>query len=185
MGFHHVALATADTRATHLFYTEAMGFSLAKAVVAPTPDGGWAKHLFYETGPDGLIAFWELHDDALPAVGGALSRDVGLPEWVNHLAFDPGDAEQYELAKKRWLDLGLDVIEIDHEFCRSIYTIDPNGTMVEWCLDSRPLDERDRAHAAAVIFDADPEMESPPVPIFHEPDRSIVPPWKAEARNDA
>ena len=89
MGFHHVALATADTRATHLFYTEAMGFELMKVVSAPTPDGGWAKHLFYDTGGDGMIAFWELHDDALPPVRGAMSRDVGLPEWVNHLAFDP------------------------------------------------------------------------------------------------
>jgi len=35
MGFHHVALATADLAATHEFYSEAMGFELAKAVVAP------------------------------------------------------------------------------------------------------------------------------------------------------
>ena len=36
MGFHHVALATRDLAATHAFYTEAMGFELVKAVVAPT-----------------------------------------------------------------------------------------------------------------------------------------------------
>lgn len=178
MGFHHVALATADTRSTHLFYTEAMGFELMKVVAAPTPDGGWAKHLFYETGGNGMIAFWELHDDTLPPVKGAMSRGVGLPEWINHLAFDPGDDEQYELNKKRWLDNGLDVIEVDHGFCKSIYTLDPNGTMVEWCIDVHPLGEADRAHAAALLFDPSPELEGAPVPIFHEPDRSIVPPWK-------
>ncbi len=54
MGFHHVALATADLAATHEFYSEAMGFELAKAVVAPTDaPGGWAKHVFYDTGGDG------------------------------------------------------------------------------------------------------------------------------------
>ena len=59
MGFHHIALASRDLAATHRFYTEAMGFTLIKAVAAPTdkPDG-WAKHLFYETGGNGLIAFW-------------------------------------------------------------------------------------------------------------------------------
>jgi catechol 2,3-dioxygenase-like lactoylglutathione lyase family enzyme len=50
MGFHHVALATTDLAATHAFYTEAMGFELVKAVVAPTDDpAGWAKHVFYDT----------------------------------------------------------------------------------------------------------------------------------------
>ena len=39
--------------ATHRFYTEAMGFELVKTVVAPTPEGGWAKHVFYDTGGDG------------------------------------------------------------------------------------------------------------------------------------
>ena len=61
MAFHHVALATRDIDATHRFYTEVMGFTLVKAVVAPTPNGGWARHVFYDTG-DGMIAFWDLHD---------------------------------------------------------------------------------------------------------------------------
>ena len=60
-----------------------MGFTLAKIVVNPTPEGGWAKHVFYDTddgfGADGgLIAFWELHGD-YPAVDGAMSRSVGSP----------------------------------------------------------------------------------------------------------
>ncbi len=179
MGFHHVALAAADMEATHIFYTEAMGFELVKAVVAATPDGGWAKHVFYDTGGSkGMIAFWELHDDALPPVRGGMSTAVGLPEWVNHMAFDPVDAEHYEMCKKRWLDLGADVFEIDHGFCRSIYAIDPDGTLVEWCLDTRPLDEHDRAHALAAVFDPTPELEDPPVPVFHRPDPSVTPPWK-------
>ena len=66
MAFHHVAIATRDTEANHRFYTEATGFELAKVEVAKTPKGGWAKHLFYETGEGQMIAFWELHDDTLP-----------------------------------------------------------------------------------------------------------------------
>src|SRR5438552_1465106 len=56
MGFHHVAIATRDLDATHRFYNGVMGFQLAKAVVAPTPSGGWAKHVFYDTGGNGLLA---------------------------------------------------------------------------------------------------------------------------------
>ena len=85
MGFHHVALATADLAATHTFYTEAMGFELVKAVVAPTDaPGGWAKHVFYDTGGDGMIAFWDLHDpritDGEPVdLRGPRAADLGQP----------------------------------------------------------------------------------------------------------
>lgn len=166
MGFHHVALATGDLAATHEFYTSAMGFTLVKTVVNPTPEGGWAKHVFYDTadnfgGGSGLIAFWELHGE-YPEVEGGLSRSVGLPDWVNHLAFAAVDQQHLNASLTRWLDCGYEAIEIDHEFCRSIYTNDPNGTMVEWCLDTRPLDRSDRERAENVIFDPDPDHDGLP-----------------------
>jgi len=166
MSFHHVALQTPDLAATHEFYTTAMGFTLAKIVVNPTPEGGWAKHVFYDTddGSDaggGLIAFWELHGD-YPAVRGGLSGSVGLPDWVNHLAFTAVDEPHLRAALQRWLDAGHDALEIDHGFCRSIYTNDPSGTLVEWCLDTRPLDEQDRARAEAALLQDDPEMDGLP-----------------------
>jgi len=181
MGFHHVALATADMPATHAFYTEAMGFTLAKVQAAPTPEGGWAKHLFYDTGSAGMIAFWELHDETMPEVDGAMSRAVGLPEWVNHMAFHAVDDDHYESSRERWLSLGADVMEIDHGFVRSIYTMDPNGTMVEWCQDLRVLDESDHAEAISLLNDPEPELTVPPEPVFHRGDRSVTPPWKSPA----
>jgi catechol 2,3-dioxygenase-like lactoylglutathione lyase family enzyme len=177
MGFHHVALATADLAATHAFYTEAMGFELAKAVVAGTPEGGWAKHVFYDAGDGSLIAFWELHGD-YPPVAAGLSRSVGLPDWVNHLAFRAHDDAHLDAARKRWSDLGLDVFEVDHGFCRSIYTNDTNGTLVEWCLDTRPLDETDRAEANAAILDPAPPLEDGPADAqFHPGDPARRPAW--------
>jgi catechol 2,3-dioxygenase-like lactoylglutathione lyase family enzyme len=182
MSFHHLALVTPNLEATHRFYTEGMGFTLSKVVVNPTPEGGWAKHAFYDTddgfgGEGGLMAFWELHGD-YPEVDGALSASVGLPDWVNHIAFTAVDEAHLEAATKRWLDLGLDVVEIDHEFCRSIYTNDPNGTMVEWCLDCRPLDEADRARAEAAILDPAPEHDEPPRGfVGHKADPSRRPHW--------
>jgi catechol 2,3-dioxygenase-like lactoylglutathione lyase family enzyme len=173
MAFHHVALATRDLDATHRFYTETMGFELVKAVVAPTPgDKGWAKHVFYDTGGNGLIAFWDLHDDSLPDFDPAISTGMGLPEWVNHLAFDAA-VDELPTRIQNWLDAGYDVAEIDHGFCRSIYAVDPNGILVEWCADTRPLDADDRVHAERAVHDAKPELEAPPVPTFHEAPKPV------------
>jgi catechol 2,3-dioxygenase-like lactoylglutathione lyase family enzyme len=173
MAYHHIALATRDMEATHAFYTEAMGFELVKAVVAPTEnDGGWAKHIFYDTG-DGLIAFWDLHDDAIGDFDPAISTGAGLPPWVNHVAFhaEPGDLDD---RRQRWLDQGIDCMEIDHGFCVSIYAMDPNGILVEWCADSRPLDEDDRREALALLLDPAPPLETPPVPTFHRAARPVA-----------
>jgi catechol 2,3-dioxygenase-like lactoylglutathione lyase family enzyme len=122
MGFHHVAFAARDLQTTHRFYTEAMGFSLVKAVAGKTPAGGWAKHLFYDTGGQGLIAFWEIHDDAEVSKdwSPAISTGLGLPAWVNHVAFHAEDLGDLEARKRRWLEHGLDVFEVDHGFCSSI-----------------------------------------------------------------
>ncbi len=137
MAFHHVALATTDLDATHRFYTEAMGFTLVRTVVAPTgsPGGGWAKHVFYDTGGAGMLAVWELHDDAIPtSFDPAISTGLGLPTWVNHIAFDSPDLEDFAARRRHWQEHGIEVVEIDHGWCRSIYATDPNGIMVEFCV---------------------------------------------------
>lgn len=182
MGYHHVALATAKLDATDRFYTEAMGFELVKCITAPTPEGGWARHVFYRNpdvteGAPGMIAFWDLHGE-YPAVDGAMSRAVGLPEWVNHLAFHATDPTDLEARRKRWLDLGLEVLDINHGFCRSVYTHDPNGTLVEWCCDLRELDDRDRADARRDLELEHPDLEDPPTDIEHFPaDPALQPDW--------
>src|SRR4051794_36319002 len=145
MAYHHVALATTDLAATHRFYTEAMGFELVKTVVAPTDSPeGWAKHVFYDTGGTGaggdLLAFWELHEPTVGDFDPSMSTSHGLPIWANHLAFFATDRNDLDARMNHWLECGHDVVEIDHGFCVSVYTTDPNGTMVEWCTDTRPLD---------------------------------------------
>ena len=167
MGYHHLAFATRDLEATHRFYTEAMGFELVKAVAAPTESGkGWAKHVFYDTGGNGLMAFWDLHDETIPDFDPAISTALGLPAWVNHVAFH-AELDELDGYVKRWLDAEIDVIEVDHGFCRSIYAVDPNGILVEWCADTRPLDAHDRAEAIRILLDPAPALEAMPVPRFH------------------
>ena len=173
MGFHHVAFASRDTEATNRFYTDAMGFTLQKVVVGPGPEGGWAKHFFYDTGngaEDALIAFWERHndDDSLQEVKSAISTDLGLPNYVNHLAFDAPSLEDIATARDRWLANGYDVAEIDHGFCVSIYTDDPNGILVEWCCTTEPFTDETRADAQRKLMDPKPLYDPEPKVIFHQ-----------------
>ena len=176
MGYHHVALATTDLAATHAFYTEAMGFTLIKAVAAPTDSPeGWAKHVFYDTGGDGLIAFWELHDPRIDGFDPRISEGLGLPTWVNHLAFHAEDLDALAARREQWLELGIDVAEIDHGFCVSIYATDPNGILVEWCTDTAPYTAADRAEALAILVSTRPPLEAAPVPSFHPGRRQPAP----------
>jgi catechol 2,3-dioxygenase-like lactoylglutathione lyase family enzyme len=166
MAFHHLAVATHDMAATHAFYTQAMGFELVKVEKAQTPSQGWAKHFFYQTGDGELMAFWELHDPTLPKdFPTGLSRAAGLPDWVNHVAFAARDLDDIEARKDRWLAHGYPVVEIDHDWCYSIYTNDPGGTLVEFCTTVRPFTEKDAeiAHRALgsddLAFSPQPEVK--------------------------
>ncbi len=170
MGFHHIAIAVKDAKATHAFYTQAMGFKLVKVEVGELPGvpGGWMKHFFYDTGGDGMIAFWDLHGATLPEDWSpAIADGLGLPHWSNHIAFDADSLEALEEIKNRWLEQGHDVMEIDHGWCSSVYTDDPNGILVEFCTTTREFDESD-AKEALELFDADhPEPKNAPISRFH------------------
>ena len=163
MAFHHLALVTRDARATYTFYTEAMGFELVKTVVGATPAGGWAKHFFFETGRGELMAFWELHDDTIPeGYSPAISTGMGLPEWVNHVAFAADDLADLDRRRERLVANGYTVLEIDHGWCKSIYTRDPNGTLVEFCTSTRAFDADDRRAALEALHHPRPQLEPPP-----------------------
>jgi catechol 2,3-dioxygenase-like lactoylglutathione lyase family enzyme len=177
MGFHHVALATKDTAATHAFYTDVMGFELKKVVAAPTPGGhgGWSKHFFYDTGSEGMIAFWELHDDKIgDGYRTDLGRSLGLPGWVNHLAFDAPTMEDLERHRERWRSHGITVAQVDHGFCVSIYATDPNGVMVEFSHTTRPFTDDEARLAHERLLDPSPELDPDyPVQLF-EPHAAVT-----------
>jgi catechol 2,3-dioxygenase-like lactoylglutathione lyase family enzyme len=170
VSFHHVAIATNDLEATHRFYTEVMGFDLVKVVAGETMEGGWARHAFYDTHQGGLMAFWDIHDDNLPAFNSSISKGLGLPGWTNHIAFDAPTLEDLATMRNRWLDHGEKVVEIDHGWCTSIYINDPNGIMVEFCTTTvAEFTAADRAAAAAMLTAEKPELEDSPSVTFHEP----------------
>jgi len=165
MAFHHVAIATRDLDATHRFYTEAMGFELVKVEAGPAPEGGWARHLFYDTGGGECLAVWDVHDDPAfpPDFDPSISRGLGLPAWTNHLAFDAPDLAALDASQQRWLDHGHAVLRIDHGWCTSIYLDDPNGIAVEFCCTTRAFTDDDRREADNQRRTAQPTLHEPPI----------------------
>lgn len=177
MGFHHVALATNDTAATHAFYTDVMGFELVKVAAGPTPGdgGGYTKHFFYatNTGADDhkeLIAFWEINDPEIgDDFGVDLNASAGLPGWVNHIAFDAPTRDDLDRHRARWQSHGHAVVEIDHGFCTSIYITDPMNNMVEFCHTTELFTAKDRVDALVRLTQARPEFDRDPKVVIHQP----------------
>lgn len=175
MGFHHVALATRDTAATHDFYTNVMGFHLVKVVAAPNPGdhGGWSKHFFYETGAagGGMIAFWEIHDSTVREDYTVdLNLPAGLPGWVNHIAFDAATLAELNDHRERWQAHGHHVLEVDHGFCISIYIRDPSADMVEFCHTTRSFTDDEITDAQRLLSDPAPALDGHvPMTIVHKP----------------
>jgi catechol 2,3-dioxygenase-like lactoylglutathione lyase family enzyme len=167
MGYHHLALACRDIQAIHEFYEGIMGFELVKVEIGPVPEGGWAKHFFYRMEDDHkFIAFWELHE--VPGTENFetnISKAAGLPDQINHISFDVSDMDDLQRRKQAWLDAGLDILEIDHNWCHSIYTKDPNDILVEFCATTGSFTAEDRERALAALTQDQPEFSPPPASI--------------------
>lgn len=135
-GVHHVAYATKDVEATRHFYEDLFGFALVHTEVTIHEDTQ-IRHMFFDAGGEACIAFFELANAGeSDGFSTDVSGSVGLPVWVNHCAFH-ATREQQEQTKSRMTDAGIEpLMEVDHGWCRSLYYVDPNGIMVELCLDT-------------------------------------------------
>ena len=151
MAFHHVAYACRDTEETRRFYEELMGFPLRHTEVAGFDNGGSMRHLFFDTGDGSCIAFFHL-DNAGESEGwrSDISTGNGLPVWVNHLAFTATAELQEEVRARMDAADVKPLMEIDHGWCHSLYYLDPNGIMVEFCRDT-PGMPTDRTAAVELL----------------------------------
>jgi catechol 2,3-dioxygenase-like lactoylglutathione lyase family enzyme len=132
---HHVAYATRDPEATYSFYTGKLGLQLVHAENHKQADG-WFRHFFFDMGHGDYLAFFAVQDvGEEPEYKTQISLGVGLPIWVNHIAFRLDSEQELDAKRQQLGERGVEHLhEIDHGWCRSIYMVDPNGIMVEFCV---------------------------------------------------
>jgi catechol 2,3-dioxygenase-like lactoylglutathione lyase family enzyme len=132
---HHVAYTTRDVEATYDFYTHKLGMRLLRTENHRQGDGHF-RHFFFGMGSGEAIAFFYLENVGEdPEYKTEISTGLGLPPWANHIAFRLDTMEELEAMTKRMHERGIEnIIQIDHGWCTSIYTLDPNGIMVEYCV---------------------------------------------------
>jgi hypothetical protein len=85
---------------------------------------------------------------------------------VNHISFHSPSLEHLRERRDVWLAGGYDVMEIDHNWCHSVYTRDPNGTLVEYCVTTGVFTDEDRQIALKAVTSNDVPTSRPPKSIM-------------------
>ena len=136
-GIHHVAFATRNSKATYEFYNNKLGMPLTHVEIHRQEEG-YFKHYFFDMGQDQYMGFFEVSNvGEKPDFRTDISTGLGLPPWVNHVAFNIGNRECFEEIKSRLKIYKVKMMaEVDHEWCRSVYLLDPNKIMVEFTYTS-------------------------------------------------
>jgi catechol 2,3-dioxygenase-like lactoylglutathione lyase family enzyme len=132
---HHVAYTTRDVEATYEFYTQKLGMRLLRTENHRQGDG-YFRHFFFGMGAGEAIAFFQMEGiGEEPDFKTEISTGLGLPPWANHIAFRLDTLEELETMTKQLHGRGIEgIMRVDHGWCTSIYTLDPNGIMVEFCV---------------------------------------------------
>ena len=120
-GIHHAALICSDVEQTIRFYQDFLGFPLVELV--ENRDYAGSSHFFFDVGNRNLLGFFDFPGHDHPA----FMETIGN---VQHIAISVG-AEQFEAAKARMAERGVDYLGPDRGVEDSIYFRDPNGVGLE------------------------------------------------------
>jgi glyoxylase I family protein len=120
-GVHHLALICRDVEETIEFYQEFLGFPLVELV--ENRDYAGSSHFFFDIGNRNLLGFFDFPGHEHPA----FTETIG---GVQHLAISISP-EQYDAARKKLDESGMDYLGPDRGVEESMYFRDPNGVGLE------------------------------------------------------
>ena len=159
---HHIAYRCRDAQRTVDFYTKVIGLKYAAGLVPPesVSSPSWplnepgqpprkvvgeprdSIHIFFELGDGSYLAFFD--------VPGPEDEPERTPWWVKHIAFETQTMEKLRAAKQRLEAHGVQVLgPKDHDFCQSIYFMDPDGHRLEITVRTEKADSWQRLEADA------------------------------------
>lgn len=134
---HHTAYLTKDQEATRVFYEDILGFPLM-ATWSETDDLFGAErvycHTFFGLADGSALAFFQFANQEDQEL---FDPDL-TPSPFRHIALKVTEEGQAELERRmteaKWKPEGTYVLE--HGYCRSLYTEDPNGMLIEFTADT-------------------------------------------------
>ncbi|MET0326755.1 MAG: VOC family protein [Ilumatobacteraceae bacterium] len=133
---HHTAYVTKDQEATRAFYEDILGFPLLATWSEADELFGAVRvycHTFFGLADGSALAFFQFADQA----DQDLFDPALAPSPFRHIAMRvdaDGQAEmERRLEEAGWKPEQTYVLE--HGYCRSLYTEDPNGMLLEFTLD--------------------------------------------------
>ena len=154
---HHNAYVTKDQEATRAFYEDLIGLPLVATWSEADELFGAERvycHTFFGLGDGSALAFFQF----------ANQEDADLfdpelaPSPFRHIALKVSAELQDAIAKRLdtagWKPQGTFVLE--HGYCRSLYTEDPNGLLIEFTVDAPEVE----AIAAERLPKAHAELEN-------------------------
>ena len=146
-GIHHPAFGTCDLDTTVRFWRDLLEMRLVY-----TSKEGASRQVFFSVGGNGFIVFFEWPDACcLPY------RHHGEPKKgevaFDHLSIEVADEDQLRKIIARLDAAGRPASDIvDHGFCRSIYSYDPNNIPIEFLTPRKDVD----ISSKPVFADPDP-----------------------------
>ena len=133
---HHTAYVTKDQEATRAFYEDILGFPLLATWSEADELFGALRvycHTFFGLADGSALAFFQFADKA----DQDLFDPALAPSPFRHIAIKVDAEGQAELHRRltdaAWKPEGTYVLE--HGYCRSLYTEDPNGMLLEFTVD--------------------------------------------------
>ena len=138
---HHYAFPTKDQEATRAFYEEMIGLPLvatwseAEALAGSDARSEYC-HTFFALGDGSALAFFQFAD---PADQARFDPDY-IPTQFRHIALNV-TREVQDAIGQRLTASGQTPRVVDHGYCRSLYTRDPNGLFLEFTVDVDDVDQ--------------------------------------------
>lgn len=120
-GIHHAAFVCKDVEQTIRFYQDFLGFPLVELV--ENRDYAGSSHFFFDLGNGNLLGFFDFpgleHEPYKETIGA-----------LQHLAISV-TSEQFDAAKAKLEERGVDYLGPDRGANDSLYFRDPNGMGIE------------------------------------------------------
>ena len=149
---HHNAYVVKDQEANRRFFEDVLGIPL----VATWCEKSWRAeigrevaycHTFFGLADGGALAFFQFADPEIYALTQAEKPKISSHY---HIALKVGD-ETYAELKRRLDRAGEKFRETDHGYCKSIYTMTPDGMILEFTCDPPDAAEIERCAAPTRI----------------------------------